>query len=122
MAGPLADRDTAPLRGGAEPLERLAHIDHGLGHEKRIDVERLVVLEGALLRVRYGRAQRLLDLLRGQLLSELEDGVGLIHVLAPNEFAPKPHLPRALPDPPLDRLGFCWHQSSILSDPSPRSG
>src|SRR5690606_16760472 len=54
----------------------------------------------------HRRAQRLLDLLCGQLLGELEQGVRLVHVLAADEVDHQSHLARALAHAALDRVSI----------------
>src|SRR5690606_23277525 len=94
-------------------LERLAAVDRRLRHHQGVDVERFVVLHGLLLRIGHRGAQRLLDLLRRELLAELEQRVGLIRVLAANQVDHEPHLPGALAHPALDGMSVHRHPSGL---------
>src|SRR6185503_15876747 len=110
----------AALRRGGEALERLATVDDRLAHDQRVGIEAFVVLERLLLRVRHRRLERLGDLLGRELLVELEDRVGLVHVLAANEVDHEPHLPGRLAHQPLNRMaahgysGLAFLSATIL--------
>ena len=87
---------------------------------ERVHVEALVVRSAFCSALATADLQRLRDLLGRQLLVELEDGVGLVHILAADEIDDEPHLPGRLAHQPLNRMsahgysGFAFLSATSL--------
>src|SRR5213592_3883821 len=111
VAGALQDRRGTAHRRLGEALERRPLVHDGVRDPQLVGVERGVLALRLLLRIGDRRAEHLVNLLRGQLLREAQDGVRLRHPAAADLVDDEPHLARRLADGPLNRPGL--HHSAL---------